>query len=167
MIKPGATKRGGIKLITPVKAGGNTYYLKKYCGICGLMTRNATSSHAVCCKDTGPDITNPAHRSSCQKAHESIRTKLTRAKQKSEGYKRALQLFKLPPKDTSQQGMRTCLRCDENEDGSIPMFLSLSPYHRICEPCSRLQAGFKMEKLSRIGVGSKIEGLEFNHSFND
>lgn len=121
----------------------------KQCDICEkplIIGKNATSDKNIRCS-------NPADTkklSKCQKIKNLETSKESRriAREKGEKtvksieyYKKTLEEHKMPALDTSQKAMRTCLRCDEDENGCIPAFMSNSPHNRICDECSTKAEG--------------------------
>ena len=115
----------------------------RFCDICGLpMIKgvNCSTRKAKRCCLIGTNKLSP-----CQIKKNIIFCKGTRKKyyKKSDREKDSL-----PDLDRSQEAMRECLRCDSDENGIIPQFLSLSPSNRICEACSNKQEAFKASRIS-------------------
>lgn len=63
-------------------------------------------------------------------------------------------------KITNNEGMRTCLRCDEDENGVVPKFLSQGPFNRVCESCSNAIPGLNLDGFSTLrGKIPSVEGV--------
>ena len=119
--------------------------MTKLCDQCGLpMIKgvNCLTAYARrCC------LLHTKELSPCQKAKNIESSKATRKR-----YKNSLKECKLPEMDISRQAMRTCLKCDSDENGVIPKFLSLSPGNRVCPECSNHKEGFKMSAIDTAGI---------------
>lgn len=131
----------------------NTYLdLTIICDQCCFPVINAHTRLAKrCCM---PGIFHPKNKSPCQKSAHKQSAKKTRNKQQGEEGK----LYQNKAfKDTGHQAMRGCLRCEPDNNGVIPKFLSMGKGHRICPACSRKEAGINVEGFSELR--SKIPNL--------
>lgn len=127
----------------------------KHCDTCNkplIIGKNASNDRNERCS-----LPNSSKLSECQRK-ENIRTsKINKIKRIEEAEKRKEEHIDI---DTSQMALRTCLRCDEREDGSIPTFLSKSPHNRICEPCSDKPEGLPVKYFK--GINSTSHNLGKN-----
>lgn len=131
------------------------YYrdLTKICDCCGFPIMWSVSSWAKRCRLPG----NTKERSPCQKFKDAQVAKVARNKAKNEG--RIVSYQNKAFNNTSHEALRECLRCEPDENGVVPKFLSKGPYNRICDRCSRIHEGVDVGNLSRIG--EKIESISF------
>lgn len=124
------------------------------CDQCCFPVTNAKTRLAKrCCM---PGIFHPKNKSSCQKSADRTSAKKARqdALKREDGKFYQNRAFE----DKSQEAMRECLKCDVDEEGVAPKFLSRNPYHRICDSCSNTIPGINMKNLS--GLARTLPNLE-------
>ena len=131
----------------------------KICWSCGFPIANNDDHRAIVCHTS-----IKAERSNCQKFKDRYDQNIWRGKRPDHWCVSAKNKRQSKQKNNPQEAMRTCLRCDEDENGAI-MFLSKGTHNRICDKCSNKQQSINVVNLSR--AGDNIPGLEFMYGIID
>lgn len=125
------------------------------CGAALIKGKNRVSNWSKRCVILNSDELSP-----CQKAKNKETAKVARKNRKEQDKTDQYEQFK-KTKFGNDEAMRTCIRCEPDEDGVAPKFLSKGPYHRICDTCSNTAPGISVKHLSR--AGEVLAGVEFMH----
>lgn len=96
-----------------------------------------------------------AKRSPCQIIKNRETAKRSRDKLKKEG--RMPDYSNKAFLNSDQEAMRTCLRCEPDENGVIPKFLSSGTHSRICPSCTGTLPGVNIKNLSRIASDKQFQ----------